>query len=129
MNIPFLAANIKNNIEDFSIEKIEDYIHSVRELGAEVVDQTFKEFVLNTPLNVDVFYKEQLVLKNCNEYTIRNLQVAAKEGKLDPKEIEFCFYGEEKITFHKLSENFTVTPVFPKGFYSLSYDLAIKLLD
>lgn len=129
MKLSFLAADVKNNIEDFSIEQIEDRMHSVRELGAEVVDQTFKEFVVNIPLNVDVFYKEQLVLKNCNEYTIRNIQVAAKEGKLDPKEIEFCFYGETEVTFHRLGENLRIIPNFPNGFYNLSCDLWFKLLD
>lgn len=70
-----------------------------------------------------------------SEHIIRMLQVLVKTKKFDIKsdDISIHYFRKDKITMiktiHKIEDDGILMPNFPKGFYDVSYNLALTLMD
>ena len=80
------------------------------------------DLVIETPL-CEVFFKG-VSRGFYNEYTVRNIQLAVKEGRIENK---FHFMFEGSISMIN-DETFRIEPQFKKGFFNLNYDLTLKLM-
>ncbi len=69
-----------------------------------------------------------------SEHIVRKLQVMVKEGKLTAEDVAIYYMqrkdGKMVATKHFIdAESGRLKPVFPEGFYDVSYDLAFQLLE
>jgi hypothetical protein len=81
-------------------------------------------FVIETPV-CEVYYNE-VFIGYANEYTVRNIQLAVKNGEVENK---YHFTFNKGCHKHIIDDNFKIKPAFDKGFYSLSSELAYQLID
>lgn len=89
-----------------------------------MINPEFQKYII-TPKLFNVYVDEELVMQFVNEYTIRNLQIAVKNKEVTG-EVKIV---TEDMTVHNITERGLIKPNFPKGYFSLSYDLAFQLMD
>ena len=86
---------------------------------------TVQECIIEIPL-VEIFVDGKSIGFH-NEYTVRRIVLAVHRKQI-PNNIKF--FLENKEHFIKQKEDHTyVNPVFPFGFYDLSYTLSLALMD
>jgi hypothetical protein len=84
--------------------------------------KSYQDCIMECPL-AEV-YVDGISIGLHNEYTIRKMQVAVKRKDIN-NEIAIVYKGQTSL----ICNNGKIKPILPKGFYSLSSDLAFDLLD
>jgi predicted ATPase len=130
----FAQAMISNNTLQGSIEE------SIRRGEVLLIEQPevhlhprLQAEFINTLLSIGE--NNIYIIETHSEHIIRKLQVLVKEGKynLKPENVSINYFRKDGIdmikTEHNINNDGILKPNFPKGFYDVSYNLALNLMD
>jgi len=86
---------------------------------------------------IEVLWKycgnSDILIETHSEHIVRKLQVMAKEGRINPKDITIHYFKKNPDQFciseHVINEKGHISPEFPNGFFDSSYKLAMELLQ